>query len=601
MTSAERGSRPGAGARGRVAGTAALLLAGTLSMAAAGSSAAASGPSSVAGPGAPTAAIPLPSAERTSPAVTSFGPGRTDLFTTSSGGDLLQQIRYPGGSWTRTLNLGGDLASQPAAVSWAPGRMDVFARGTDNALWHRAYTAGGWQSWERLGGVLTSAPAVASQGPGLLDVFVRNVDNGLSHKAFASGRWTAWERLGGVLSSSPAATSWGPGRLDVFVRNVDNTLSQKWFGGGQWHSWVRVGGASTLLNSQPAAASPGTGLLDVVARGSGNSMRLLRWTGSAWTSWTSLGGTFSSGPAAADGDAAVRVLGLSTNGYQYESVRSTPTGTWSPWTAVDTYVAFRRLGTWVDTLDYATLDPASSVADMRARDVRTLYLGTARFNSAQDFFDETEMGQWLDAAHAAGIRVVGWYVPGYGDLERDVRRTAAIGSYVSPAGQRFDAVGVDIERFGSDGEVTHDQFNQRLVTHLQRVRTRTPAVIGAIVPSPFGTDPGNRWEGFPWASIGPNSEVVVPMALWSFRSNFSASQVYTWVKDQTTRARSLTGRRVHVEGGVIGEGSTPVTSDRVQAFVNAVRDGGAVGGSQYDYATMRGHESLWPILDQLNG
>ncbi|MFD2078953.1 hypothetical protein [Actinopolymorpha cephalotaxi] len=600
MVDAVRRNRPRPGSRARVAGAAALLVAGALSLGATGAPAAAAGPAPAVRAPTPAAAIPLPSAERTSPAVTSYGPGRTDLFNTSSGGDLLQQIRYPGGSWTRTLNLGGDLASQPAAVSWAPGRMDVFARGTDNALWHRAYAAGGWQSWERLGGVLTSAPAVASQGPGLLDVFVRNVDNGLSHKAFASGSWSAWERLGGVLSSSPAATSWGPGRLDVFVRNADNTLSQKWFGDGRWRSWVRVGGATTLLNSQPAVASPGVGLLDVVARGSGNSMRLLRWTGSAWTSWASLGGTFSSGPTASDGDAAVRVVGWSSTGFQYESVRSTPAGTWSPWTAVDAYVAFRRLGTWVDTLDYATLEPVSSVADMRARDVRTLYLGTARFNSAQDFFDETRMGQWLDAAHAAGIRVVGWYVPGYGDLERDVRRTVAIGSYVSPAGQRFDAVGVDIERFGSDGEVTHAQFNQRLVTHLQQVRTRTPAVIGAIVPSPFGTDPGNRWEGFPWASIGPNSEAVVPMALWSFRSNFSAAQVYTWVKDQTTRARSLTGRRVHVEGGVIGEGSTPVTADRVQAFVNAVRDGGAVGGSQYDYATMTGHESLWPILDQLN-
>ena len=29
------------------------------------------------------------------------------------------------------------LTSDPTAVSWGSGRIDVFARGPDNALWHR--------------------------------------------------------------------------------------------------------------------------------------------------------------------------------------------------------------------------------------------------------------------------------------------------------------------------------------------------------------------------------------------------------------------------------------------------------------------------------
>jgi hypothetical protein len=476
--------------------------------------------------------------------------------------------------------------------------MDVFARGTDNALWRRAYSGGAWQAWERLGGVLSSAPAVASWAPGRLDVVIRNADNALSHKAYTGTGWTAWKGLGGVLTSSPAATSWASGRLDVFVRNVDNGLSHKAYTAGTgWTSWKRLG--TQVFTSQPAAAAPASGRLDVVARNGRRGFSLQRYSGS-WSAPVSLGGTFSSGPGAVDIGDDVRLVGLSPNGYRYEALRTSPTAAWSAWTTVDPYRPFRRLGTWVDTLDYPSLTPGAAVADMQARGVRTLYLSTARFNSANDFFDATEMGQWLDAAHAAGIKVVGWYVPGYGDLTRDVRRTVAIGTYVSPGGQRFDAIGVDIERFGSDGEVTHAEFNTRLVTHLSQVRAQSPVVIGAIVPSPFGTDAGNRWEGFPWASVGARSEVVVPMALWSFRSGFSASQVRTWVRDQVDRAQALTGRRVHVEGGVIGEGSTPVTADRVQAFVDGVTNGGAIGGSQYDYATMTGHTSLWPILAQLN-
>ena len=162
---------------------------------------------------------------------------------------------------------------------------------------------------------------------------------------------------------------------------------------------------------------------------------------------------------------------------------------------------------------------------------------------------------------------------------------------------------MDIERFGASGEVDRATFNARLVPHLQQVRSGTSAVLGAIVPSPFTTDPGNNWEGFPWSGIGPNSEVVVPMALWSFRAGFSAAQVEAWVTDQVDRTQALTGRRVHVEGGVIGEGSTPVTADRVQAFVDGAIGAGAIGGSQYDYNTMNGPgepTALWDVLAGLN-
>jgi hypothetical protein len=87
---------------------------------------------------------------------------------------------------------------------------------------------------------------------------------------------------------------------------------------------------------------------------------------------------------------------------------------------------------------------------------------------------------------------------------------------VSPGGQRFDAIGVDTERLD---EVSLSVFNSRPVDHLTQVRAHVDSVVAAIVPSPFATDPGNRWAGFPWAAVGSRSEVVVPMALWSFRSN----------------------------------------------------------------------------------
>lgn len=549
--------------------------------------------------GAPTAAVPgpvravpPPAAEPGSPAVAASRSGRVDVVTRSPAGTLVHQYRPPGGSWSRPVDLGGSLVDRPAVASWGAGRLDVFARGTDDQLWHRAFDGYRWWDWSPLGGTLTSGPAVASWATGRLDVFVRGPDSGLWHRAFDGTRWWDWAPLGGTLTSGPAVASWAPGRLDVFVRGSDQGLWHKAFDGTRWWGWAGLGGA---LDSQPAVAAPARGLLDVVVVGTDRSAHLRRFDAAGgWAGWTSPGGRFSSGLGAHADGRAVRVVGRGLDGTIHEAVRPSPGAGWSGWVAVDPYRPFRGLGTWVDVFDYAGLDPVTAVADMRARGVRTLYLSTGRFTDAADFHDAAAAGRWLDEAHQAGLTVVGWYVPGYGDMARDLRRTVAIAEFTSPGGQRFDAVGIDIERLD---EVDRGRFAERLVTHLSEVRARTDTVIAAIVPAPYTTDPGNNWAGFPWAAVGARSDVVVPMALWSFRTDFTPDQVYGWVLDQVRRAAALTGRPVAVEGGVAGEGRTPVTPERVARFVDAARDGGAIGGSHYDYATT--DPLLWSLLARL--
>jgi hypothetical protein len=553
------------------------------------------------------AALPtLSSAEALSPAAASPADGRRDLFWTEEG-RLKQRNLLTGGSWGRARDRGGSLRSQPAVVSWGPGRLDVFARGTADELTWRAWRSGaGWTSWRSLGGVLSSAPTVASWRPGRLDVFVRWSDGSMRQRTYDTGTWAAWRSRGGTLTSSPAAASWAEGRIDVVARTAGNALAHRSFTTGRgWSSWRSLGGR---LSAQPAVATPVAGRLDVVTRGPAGRMTVRSLvSGSGWTATRRLSDlVFTSGPGATAVGDDVRVAARRASGFLHEAVRTRPTGTWSRWRVVDELRPFRLLATWVDVLDYPTLDPATAVADMQSRDVRTLFLSTGRFNSASDFYDEAEMAQWLENAHRWGIKVVGWYVPAYGDMERDVQRTVAIADYVSPAGQRFDAVGVDIERFGPSGEVDRDTFNASVVPHLRQVRRQTASVIGAIVPAPYTTDPGNNWEGFPWSGIGPNSEVVVPMALWSKRRNtdgspFTAAQVHDWVVEQIDRTQALTDRRVHVEGGVDDPGTepTPVTEPRVAAFVQAVTDAGAIGGSHYDYATTR--PELWAVLAGING
>src|SRR5215831_9990247 len=540
----------------------------------------------------------------TGPAAGSWGGGRLDLFYRNSrDGRLAHQWYQPGplATWTAAQSLGGTITSQPSVASWAAGRYDVFARGTDNAVWHKWFSGGKWFGWESLGGVASSAPAAAAWGAGRLDLFVRGTDNRLYTKHYSTSTgWSGWGSLGGVLTSGPAAASWGSGRLDVFVRGTNNGVWHKWFSGGRWSGWQSLGGQ---IIGEPAAASTGAGKLDLFARGTSNALfTRFNIPGVGWSTWTSLGGTFTSSPSATAPAAGVMTAFVRGNNGLYYYRQRSAAQVWSGWQAADAAVAFKGLGAWVDTLDYSALTPATAVADLKARGVRTLYLGTARYDSATDILYPTGVDAWLAAAHAAGIRVVGWYVPDYADLARDVRRTLAIASYVSPAGERFDAVGVDIE-YPLDVP-SPSAWNQAVATHLAQVRAGTVLPVVAIVLPPVlmqGWPDPSRWATFPWSAIGANANAVAPESYWT---SFTAANrcaagdpqycAKQYTHDNVLLSRQYTGLPVHVIGGV---GDT-ATVAQVADYVGAARETAPAGGSLYDYRTTK--PGFWPYLQQLN-
>ncbi len=260
--------------------------------------------------------------------------------------------------------------------------------------------------------------------------------------------------------------------------------------------------------------------------------------------------------------------------------------------------AFKDLGAWVDLYDYG-LDPHNAIAAMRSHGVKTLYLQTARWSSSADIVYPADVDAWLREAHAAGLKVVGWYLPAYSEyMNTDVRRTVAIARYRSPQGHHFDALGVDIEYKGKTSSLS--EFNSGIVTHLDRVRSGAGSsfTIAAIVPSPIGMSLSpSSWQGFPWASIGKKAHVVLPMAYWSYRTDCATNPAhcpYRYSVDNVNEARRLTGLPVHIIGGV----GNDVTASEVSAFVNGTRAAHAYGGSLYDYRTTS--SSYWPYLEKLN-
>ena len=118
----------------------------------------------------------------------------------------------------------------------------------------------------------------------------------------------------------------------------------------------------------------------------------------------------------------------------------------TPAAAVGDIDAYRGLGTWVSIYSRTTLaDPIGTAVQMRRNGVRTLYLETANWRQTVDVVRPATMAAMIEAAHAAGIKVVAWYLPSYKPLRTDVRRALAAIAFTTPTGQRFDGFALDIE------------------------------------------------------------------------------------------------------------------------------------------------------------
>jgi hypothetical protein len=247
----------------------------------------------------------------------------------------------PPPSW-HTENLGGTLTSDPDICSWGKGsHYEIFARGTDNALWHKYWTEStGWSGWESLGGSLASGPGCVSWGPNRVDVVARASNNTVLHWYWNGASWQS-DNLGGSITYDPDIASTASERLDVFGRASDGSIAHRWWNGTSWNSWVNRGGANAIVTgvgavgsegnrvdvvgrapnnsvfhlyyaggwytenfggltqSDPDMSSWGSGVFDVWMRGTDNGLWHKWWTGSSWTDWESTGlGSMASSPGA---------------------------------------------------------------------------------------------------------------------------------------------------------------------------------------------------------------------------------------------------------------------------------------------------------------
>ncbi len=258
--------------------------------------------------------------------------------------------------------------------------------------------------------------------------------------------------------------------------------------------------------------------------------------------------------------------------------------------------SFRGLGAWVDIFEDRAWDrPAKAVADMASHGVRTLYLQTSNYSQDQAIVHSAGVARFLAAAHRRGMEVVSWYLPGFAEVGRDFRRSMAAIRYRSPAGERFDAFGLDIESsiLGPPSERT-----KRLLSLSKRIRSKAGAdyPLGAIIPSPVGIKLNKGyWPRFPYEELAETYDAFVPMGYFTYHVD-GAEKTHDETARNVEIIREETGNPmipIHMIGGIADDAN----GAEVQAFVHAVREHGLLGASIYNWSLTQAHD--WEPLETI--
>jgi hypothetical protein len=202
------------------------------------------------------------------------------------------------------------------------------------------------------------------------------------------------------------------------------------------------------------------------------------------------------------------------------------------------------------------------------------------------------VARFIEAAHARQMAVVAWYLPGFADLRRDLRRSMRAIAFRTAHGESFDSFALDIEASIVDPP---SRRTKRLLTLSRRIRARVGPdyPLGAVIPSPVGiARADDYWPVFPYAQLNAIYDVFVPMGYFTYHVA-GARKVHDETASNIEMLRSATGDPtvpIHVIGGVADRASGSET----RAFVQAVREHGVLGASLYNWSLTR--EAHWTEL-----
>jgi hypothetical protein len=227
---------------------------------------------------------------------------------------------------------------------------------------------------------------------------------------------------------------------------------------------------------------------------------------------------------------------------------------------------FAGLGTWVDIYSAEWANPEAAVASMAQHHVRTLYLETGNYSHTASVFRPNAAGRFIDAAHAAGIRVVAWYLPSFARVKTDARKALGAIQFRNATGQRFDGFALDVEATTVKPLALR---NRRLIDLSSKIRyaVNRSYPLGAITPSPVGMSP-SYWPGIPYRTLSHYYRAFLPMAYFTLRGIQSRSRTRAFIASTVTDIRAVSGRPkfpIHIIGGLSGSMGAKATAGFMQA------------------------------------
>jgi hypothetical protein len=256
--------------------------------------------------------------------------------------------------------------------------------------------------------------------------------------------------------------------------------------------------------------------------------------------------------------------------------------------------AYAGLGTWLDI--YATshwAHPQREVAAMARDGARTLYLQTGNYEQRADLVRPQALGRFIDAAHAAGMRVVAWYLPSFLYPAQDARRALAAIRFRSAKGERFDSFALDIEASLVRGVPLRSERLLQLSARL-RAAVGRGYPLGAIIPSPVGIRRHpTYWPHFPYRSLARSYDVFLPMAYATDAGirGSKATRAYNAADIAIIRTRS---GKPHVPIHLIGGLANAMGAREITGFMRAVGDCEPVGYSLYAFSVTP--QATWKAL-----
>jgi len=258
---------------------------------------------------------------------------------------------------------------------------------------------------------------------------------------------------------------------------------------------------------------------------------------------------------------------------------------------------FGGLGTWIDIYDgHAYAAPVKTAQAIAAHQVKTVWTETANYGATADVVDPIRLGRLVDALHASGVQVVGWYLPGHGNPLLDQRRSLAMLTFRTPTGGAFDGIALDIESTRVRNVPLRSRRAVELTRWLRQQAGDTPLAIIPFNPRGLERRP-TTWPGFPWAQLAQSADAFAPM-IYTGGALVGFDGTYGYVTRALRLLRTQTGDpnvSIHVVGGVANR----MGQDELDGFVAAVADdGGTIGVSLYDWLTMT--PRAWKALARLS-